>query len=304
LIVLYGHNKDARCVAYSPDGQLLASGGVDGTVRRWNIATGESTILFRSKPRRAVLALEFTQDGKTLAWGCGDTVYLWDTAAQNLRTTLPGHQGSINALSFSPDSRCLAVATKVFGIAAHEGHASWWDTQTGASRDEIRKRIPPDYGNWLDRAAWAIVFSPTGDTIALCLANIGIIVMSWPICEQRVVFKSGAHSVSYRPDGTMLATRTDANVISLLQLREPKSRIVLKGHTKWVKAVTFSPDGRLLGSGSSDGTVRLWDVASRAERSCFDWKVGAVSGIAFAPDGMTAAVAGEKAVVVFDVESV
>src|SRR5262249_40160439 len=149
---------------------------------------------------------------------------------------------------------------------------------------------------------WAITYAPTGETMALCLAGVGVVVLEWPSCKEVRAFKKMVHSVVYRPDGQCLAGRSDSSQIALLNLKATPKATALKAHHKWVKSVACYPDGRLIASGGSDSTVRLWDLATQQQRACFEWQLGAIWGVAFAPNGMTAAAVGEKGIVVFDVD--
>ncbi len=74
------------------------------------------------------------------------------------------------------------------------------------------------------------------------------------------------------------------------------------GFAKELSALAVSPDRRRLLAGSRDGTVRVWDTTTFDELARYDWQVGKVNALAFAPDGLTAAVAGDSGVVVWDVE--
>ena len=65
----------------------------------------------------------------------------------------------------------------------------------------------------------------------------------------------------------------------------------------------FSADGKFVLAGGTDGSVRLWDVETGQQRSAYDWKVGKIRAVAFAPDGMRAAAAGDKDIVVWDVDA-
>ena len=93
-------------MAFSPDGQTLASGGEDGFVRIWNAITG--TCLQTLKLRTGgVNSLAFSPDGRTLAISSFH-LCLWDATAGTLRQTLASQTDRIYSVSFSPDGQTLA----------------------------------------------------------------------------------------------------------------------------------------------------------------------------------------------------
>ena len=78
-----GYKVSVKCVAFSPDGKTLASGGSDGSMRLWDISTGKhkKEVYWY---RRAIDSVGFSPDGKQVVYGTIDrNVLLWDIAADS-----------------------------------------------------------------------------------------------------------------------------------------------------------------------------------------------------------------------------
>lgn len=105
---LRGHAWFACCMAVSPNGRLLATGGAFGQVRLWDLATFECVRLLTGHTE-IVKGVAFSPDGKTLATGGNDrTVRLWQVETGEELMKLSRHTGPVNAVAFSPDGSTLA----------------------------------------------------------------------------------------------------------------------------------------------------------------------------------------------------
>ena len=105
---LTGHSHWVTSVGFSPDGQTLASGSLDSTIKLWDVQTGKvrHTLAGHSF---GVLSVGFSPDGQTLASGSWDnTIKLWDVQTGKLRHTLTGHSYRVWSVEFSPDGQTLA----------------------------------------------------------------------------------------------------------------------------------------------------------------------------------------------------
>lgn len=252
-------------LAFSPDGELLATGDPDeGALGLWDVALEcHRASLWLARPSE-VTAVAFLPDATGLIVGSHNRelgasgVLQWFRLPARDSVAFAPWWGGVECLAFSPDGRTLAVA----GHLHRTVELLDLDEQLGRRRPVRQPRLwkfqPPIH---------CLAFAPSAAGKPLTLAV------------------AAGRGVELR------------DVVS------GDKQAVLKGHRSEVRGIAFSPDGRLLLSGSHDRTVRFWNVASGREVARFDWHVGRLHAVAFSPDGMTAAAAGEWGdVVVWDVD--
>ena len=150
------HTYPVVAVAFSPDGNTLASGSFK-EIRLWDLTTGHPThASVLDGHRDMVTTVAFSPDSKTLAsTSFYGTVLLWDVATGQRRHTLPAHTDSITALAFSPDNRTLASGGYWSLDAKSTLHL--WDVQTGHLLTTVEGHTDP---------VFALAFSPNSGTLA------------------------------------------------------------------------------------------------------------------------------------------
>ena len=279
-------------VAVSPNGETLASGGLDDIVRLWDTATGEPLGDPLTGHELAVESLVFSPDGTTLATGSSDTtVRLWDTTTgQPLGNPLTGHTGGINSVTFSPDGTRLATASVDDDIRV-------WSVDTGETIGE------PLTGHW--SSVIDVAFSPDGRrlvsgaddaTVRLWNADTGQAIGAPLTGHESIVY-----AVTFTPDGERVVSSSRDGTV---RMWDPAAGTPLTGHSDSVLSVAFSPAGDRLASASFDATVRTWDVETGQQVSTLVGHTGAVSTVAFSPDGTRIASGGlDSTVRIWDAET-
>ena len=268
-----GHKATVGCVAFSPNGDVLASGGgwYDDTVRLWNTRTGEEDRILEGHTE-GVDSVAFSPDGVKLATASHGSIRLWDTRTwEHLRTL--AH--TVWRFALSPDGKTLAVG----GAEAVEV----WDAHTG----EKLRTLP-------GLTSGVLAFSPDGTTLAIGHEHVSILlcdVRSGEVLQTLEAHTDYAISAAFSPDGKMFASGWPHKGNGLLRLWDVRTGDLLRVISikdDALEAVAFSPDGKSVFTGGFYSGIRVWDVRTGELLHTLIGSAGEPSwntSIAFSPDG-------------------
>jgi WD40 repeat protein/tRNA A-37 threonylcarbamoyl transferase component Bud32 len=279
----------ARCVAYSPNGEMLAAASDPGAVCVWDASTGRSIHRLEGHEVRAS-SVAFSRDGSLLATGSwSGAICLWDSRTGQLikRLQHPEHRYPVSCLAFGNDPSGQLLAAAYF-----DNRVDVWNIPDEAVYCRLR-----GHTGYLT----SVAFQPEDDR-RLVSAGEDRAIHVWDLPSGRPVLQLPGHldncaGLAFSPNGRQLASASYDQTIRLwdasnLAADERQERHVFElDHEVW--CVAFSPDGRRVAAAGEGPNLQLWDPATgsslRAFRSTF---TGVVFSVAFSPDGRRLAGAG------------
>ncbi|KAL2884580.1 Vegetative incompatibility protein HET-E-1 [Ceratocystis lukuohia] len=251
LQTLEGHHRKVTSVVFSNDGQRLASGSADNTVKIWDATSGACVQTLEGHDHQ-VVSVVFSNDGQRLASGSADnTVKIWDATSGACVQTLEGHHQEVTSVVFSNDGQRLASGSA-------DNTVKIWDATSGACVQTLEGH---------HQEVTSVVFSNDGQRLASGSADNTVKI--WDATSGACVQTLEGHdhqvvSVVFSNDGQRLASGSWDKTVKIWDATSGACVQTLEGHDSWVTSVVFSNDGQRLASGSYDKTVKIWDATSGA----------------------------------------
>ena len=277
-------------VAYSPDGQYLATGDTKGNILLRQVK--DDRLIHSFEGHNAwVVSLAFSPDGNTLASGsCDCTAKLWNVNTGQCLYSLTEHEHEVWSVVFSLDGKTVATG-------CDDTKARLWDVSTGRCL-----RVFSGHKSLVT----SVVFSHDGRE--LFSGSHDRTIKLWDLktgkCKSSFQgHEDGVRSLSLSLDGQTLASSGNDRTIRLWDLKTGKCKQILLGHDNGVWSVAFSPQANLLASSSVDRTVRLWDLDRGECCKVFLGHSNIVNSVVFSPtENLLASGSHDQTIKLWDIE--
>ncbi|MEC4803269.1 MAG: TIR domain-containing protein [Jaaginema sp. PMC 1079.18] len=273
-----GHIAPVNAVAYSPDGELVVSGGEDNKIIIWQ--RNGKLLQTLDQHRDSVEAIAFSPDSQYIVSASIDqTIKLWQRDG-TLIASWQGQTNDINSVTFSPDGLLLASAGADKKIKLWRRDGTLVRTFEGHT-DEVQE----------------VVFSPNGKFLASASSDqtVKIWQLDGELRQTLTGHRDEVTGVAFSPDGLLLASSSNDATVKIWQL-DGKLLQTLIGHENAVRSVKFHPNGEVLASGSWDQTMKLWTLEGTVLET-YTGYTNKIEDVAFSPEGDFIASANQNGIV-------
>jgi eukaryotic-like serine/threonine-protein kinase len=272
---IQAHTLPVQSLALSANGELLATGASDESVKLWDVRT------LRQKPQKfsgqigTVWSLAFSPNQQTLASASRDMpINLWKVEPPPQPPAITNlNSEKIGNFVFSADGKWMAGGCR-------DNQVRVWEVSSSVEKFHLRGM------------GYVVAFDPTGKR--LLVGDESGAGYWWDFVSgkrERVPDHDGIGEITcaeFSPDRRIAALGHKSGKVELMEIGTSKRIGIYEGHHDAVLSITFTPDGRQFATGARDKEIRFWDVnvTNQSREVCSEHK-GGVAGLAISSDGRT-----------------
>lgn len=274
---LTGHQGEITAIALSPDGELIASGSTDRTIKLWSL-DGELLYTWPGKSFRflqghqdRITALRFSPSSEILISSSADgTIKQWDLNSGDLFSSLPGHGWGVATIALSPEEPLLVSGSD-------DGLIQLWDLETEALITNLVQLTQP---------ITALIIDSVGETV---WSSSGKSICQWDLSTDRMLsalkgHAEGVSAIALRSDNCTLISGGNDKLLKIWNLNTGQQQKVIAAHRDQINAIAIHPNQPIFASASEDTTIKLWDLWT-GERLTTLRHAWGVNAIGFSVDG-------------------
>ncbi|MEW6161205.1 MAG: serine/threonine-protein kinase, partial [Verrucomicrobiota bacterium] len=237
-IFRHSQTHEAETAAFSSDGELLLTSGIDGLARVWSLATCQEVSQALVHPEK-IYSARFSPDGEWIVTACADgKVRVWERRTGALRDTLEHHAKAVRFADFSPDGQKIITSSQ-----------DWTALVIDLKTREVIGQ-PLRHSNWIYKAC----FSPDGRVVATC--SFDGTARLWDVASGHSILldhTGPVRSIAFSPDGRRVVTACWDYTYTVRVWDSATGKEVLPPlkHNNQVLYVGFNPNGRQIVTGST-----------------------------------------------------
>jgi WD40 repeat protein len=248
---LQGHNDSVGSVAFSPNGELLATASDDQTVRLWKVGSGQ-IVNTLSGHRDIINDVAWSADGNLLATAASDGVIIWAVPSGKIvHRLVQTHPVQVNSVAFDPEGTSLASADD-------NGTVAIWDVTSGQMKTSFTPHIGP---------ILKVAFSPGRGSGLLATAGLDKTAKLADAQNGKGRFEfahtNAVTDVAFSPDGERLATASLDKKVKVWEVSSGEPLLTISHSAEGTSVAFAPPDGMLLAAATSDHSVHLYDLSDQ-----------------------------------------